>query len=118
MNGIGYILKEYDDELVPFSEAQPSPDGACRRCKRGWKSPPLFLRYRPALEKRRASASPGKREEPPPDEHPFGFAYAGGPARSGAPVVTPRIRLNYLQIRCRADTSPSIHCRGGKSCAA
>ena len=34
MNGIGYILKEYDDELVPFSEAQPSPDGACRRCKR------------------------------------------------------------------------------------
>ncbi len=34
MNGIGYILKEYDNELVPFSETQPSPDGAYWRCKR------------------------------------------------------------------------------------
>jgi len=34
VNGIGYILKEYGNELVPFSEAQPSPDGAYWRCKR------------------------------------------------------------------------------------
>ena len=34
VNGIGYILREYGNELVPFSEAQPSPDGAYWRCKR------------------------------------------------------------------------------------
>ena len=32
MNGKGYEL--YGMELVPFSEAQPSPDGAYWRCKR------------------------------------------------------------------------------------
>jgi hypothetical protein len=34
VNGIGYILREYGNELVPFNEAQPSPDGAYWRCKR------------------------------------------------------------------------------------
>ena len=34
VNGIGYILREYGNELVPFNEAQLSPDGAYWRCKR------------------------------------------------------------------------------------
>jgi hypothetical protein len=49
----------------------------------GWKAPLLFLRRRPALEKASRISEPGKREEPLPDEHPFGSAYAGGPARGG-----------------------------------
>jgi len=32
-SGIGYVLRNYS-EVVPFSEAQPSPDGAFWRCKR------------------------------------------------------------------------------------
>jgi hypothetical protein len=34
VNGAGYVLREYNNELVPFSESQPSPDGAFWRCKR------------------------------------------------------------------------------------
>src|SRR5438128_11900031 len=34
MNGVGYILRADDNELVPFSEAQPSPDSAYWRCRR------------------------------------------------------------------------------------
>src|SRR5260370_34606639 len=43
MNGIGYILREDDNELVPFSEAQPSPDGAYWRCKRAGGSRRCFF---------------------------------------------------------------------------
>jgi hypothetical protein len=32
INGVGYVL--YGNEVVPYSEAQPSPDGAYWRCKR------------------------------------------------------------------------------------
>jgi len=73
MNGIGYILKEYDDELVPFREVQPSPDDACRRCKRGWKSPPLFCataRHSRSVARQRARASARNRR---PTSIPLGL---------------------------------------------
>src|SRR5262249_12463550 len=35
VKGIGYILGEYGNELVRFNEAQPGPDGASGRGKRG-----------------------------------------------------------------------------------
>ena len=74
MNGIGYILKEYDDELVPFSEAQPSPDGACRRCKRADGSRRRFFcataRHSRSVARQRARASARNRR---PTSIPLGL---------------------------------------------
>jgi hypothetical protein len=47
MSGVGYEL--YGKEAVPYSEAQPSPDGAFWRCKRPDGSRRCFFAPPPAM---------------------------------------------------------------------
>src|SRR5260370_25568487 len=82
----------------------------------GWKSPLLF---RAAAQHVRSITNPraGRREESLPDEHHLGLGTleAGMQWRATGAAAD---NLDYLQIRCRADTSTSIRCRAEKSCAA
>jgi hypothetical protein len=71
MNGIGYILKEY--KLVPFSEAQPSPDGAAGAANARMEVAAAFLRRRPPLEKHRTSASRASARNRCPPSIPLGL---------------------------------------------